>query len=264
MRVLDPVPISWQLKLWEALDRWITSRGYVSFDIHKHYAEDGLFSLHDAGFRRDPKFIEAYQRGVRASDGVDPRFAWRVHVALWAASTAMRVPGAFVECGVNAGFVSSAIMHYLDWTRVPRKYFLVDTFAGPVREQFSAEEERGGRIAVIEEMKAAGAYVTDLVRVKSNFAEWPNAVVVEGVIPEVLSSLDTGPVAFLHIDLNCAYPERAALDHFWDRLSPGGIILLDDYAYLGMECQKRSADEWAHQRRAPVLALPTGQGLMIR
>ena len=38
MRVPDLVPISWH-------------RGYVFFDIHKHYAEDGLFSLHDAGFR---------------------------------------------------------------------------------------------------------------------------------------------------------------------------------------------------------------------
>jgi hypothetical protein len=91
--------------------RWIASRGYVSFDVRKDYAEDGLYSIHDAGFRLDPKFAAACERGVRASDGLDPRFRWRVHVALWAASAALRVPGDFVECGVNAGFVSSAIMH---------------------------------------------------------------------------------------------------------------------------------------------------------
>ena len=52
-------------------------------------------------------------------------------------------------------------------------------------------------------------------------------------MPEVLAGLGIAQVAFLHIDMNCAYPERAALEHFWDRLAPGAMVLFDDYAYYG-------------------------------
>ena len=39
---------------------------------------------------------------------------------------------------------------------------------------------------MVERARAAGAYVTDVNRARSNFAEWPNAVVVQGAVPEVL------------------------------------------------------------------------------
>src|SRR5205823_1320202 len=108
----------------------------------RHYAEDGLYTLHNQSFRQDPRFRAAYARGVQASHGVDQHLEWRIHVALWAGATALRASGDFVECGVNAGFVSSAIMHHLNWSTLPRKYYLIDTFAGPVLEQYSEAEAR--------------------------------------------------------------------------------------------------------------------------
>ena len=144
---------------------------------------------------------------------------WRVHVALWAATTSLHVPGDFVECGVNAGFISSAIMQGLGWNAVDRRFYLIDTFAGPVLEQFSPEEIAQGQLGVAERGLAGGLYVTDLDRVRENYAEWPNAIVVRGVVPEVLPTVDVGRVAFLHLDMNCAYPESAALEFFWSKLS---------------------------------------------
>jgi hypothetical protein len=187
-----------------------------------------------------------------------------VHVALWAAAASLRVPGDFVECGVNAGFMSSAIMHRLQWNSAGRRFHLIDTFRGPVLDQYSAEEVAHGRPAVAKAALDAGAYVNDLARVRSNFSEWPNAVVVPGSVPEVLPSLDIGAVAFLHIDMNCAYPERAALEFFWERLSPGAIVLLDDYAYARHDAQMRAMDEAAQILGAEILSLPTGQGLIIK
>lgn len=195
---------------------------------------------------------------------MDPRFEWRVHVAFWAAAASLRVPGDFVECGVNAGVMSSAIMHRLHWNSVGLRFHLIDTFAGPVLEQYSSNEIGCRRLAVAKAALDAGAYVTDLARVRSNFSEWPSAVVVPGSVPEVLPSLDIGAVAFLHIDMNCAYPERAALEFFWERLSPGAIVLLDDYAYAGHDAQMRAMDEAAQILRAEILSLPTGQGLIIK
>lgn len=238
--------------------------GYDVISTRGRYASDGLFTLHSDRFREDPAFRRAYARGVRAGWGYDPRFTWRVHVALWAAKAALRVPGDFVECGVNAGFISSAIMEYLDWRNVDKKFYLVDTFTGPVFSQYSEAEVAAGRVEAARNALAAGAYVTDLERVQANFAEWPSAIVVQGTVPDVLPRLPVSSVALLHIDLNCAGPERAALEYFWDRLSPGALVLFDDYTYFGQQCQGDAIDEAARQLGATVLSLPTGQGLIIK
>ncbi len=258
------MPLAWRQPIRQALNRLICRLGYVPFDAGRFYAEDGLFTVHNDEFRRDPDFVAAYGRGVEASHGIDPALRWRIHIALWAARLALNAPGDFVECGVNAGMVSSAIMHHLHWANLPRKYFLVDTFAGPVLDQFSAAEQESGWVALVQERIAAGAYLTDMDRVRATFAEWPNAVVVQGVVPEILAAVGARQIAFLHLDLNCAAPEVAALEFFWGQMPPGAVVLMDDYAHHGVEAQKKSIDQWAVRTKVSVLSLPTGQGLIVR
>lgn len=240
--------------------------GYVVFNTRSPYgyARDGLFTMHRAPFLGDEAFRLAYARGIKASQGVDPKMEWRIHIALWAASAALKTEGDFVECGVNAGFVSSAIMQALDWNRNRRKFYLIDTFSGPVLSQYSVVEAERGRVETAKAALAAGAYVTDLARIRGNFAEWPRAVVVQGAVPDVLATLDLGPVAFVHLDMNCALPERSALEFFWPRMSPGGMVLFDDYTYFGHESQTEAIDEIARTFGMRILALPTGQGLAIK
>lgn len=238
--------------------------GLGIFKVRGRYAQDGLFTLHSDHFRADPPFRAAYERGVRASHGVDPGFEWRVHVALWAARTSLRVEGDFVECGVNAGFISSAIMQALRWNALERRFYLIDTFAGPVFAQYSEEEVKKQRLVIARDALEAGAYVTDVDRIRRNFEEWRNAIVVQGAVPEVLGQVEFGAVAFLHLDMNCALPERAALEFFWERLPAGAVVLLDDYAYYGHECQRDAIDTAARAKGAEVLSLPTGQGVIIR
>jgi hypothetical protein len=64
--------------------------------------------------------------------------------------------------------------------------------------------------------------------------------------------------------MNNSTPEIAAANHFWDRLSPGAPILLDDYGFVNYEVQKKAFDAWAARHGVHILALPTGQGLMIK
>src|SRR5258708_34978180 len=121
----------------ESIKRVLREFGIGVYRLNGKYVEDGLITVHPGLFREDPCFMQAYARGVRSSGGVDPHFEWRVHAALWAAQTSLLVPGDFVECGVNAGFISSAVMQYLDWNRVGRRFFLIDTFSGPLLDQYS-------------------------------------------------------------------------------------------------------------------------------
>jgi len=236
--------------------------GFAIINTRRHHDLDGLFTVHSDHFRHDPAFQAAYQRGLQATDGVDPHFEWRVHVALWAASCALQVPGDFVECGVNKGFISSAIMQRLSWGKVAKHFYLVDTFAGPIPSQFSSGEIHSGKLAANASLMAAGAYETDFARVRANFAEWPNAAVVQGAVPDVLPLINLPRVAFLHLDMNCAYPECAALEYLWNLLSPGALVLLDDYAYFGYESQMEAIDKLAQSLGFDVLSLPTGQGMI--
>jgi len=238
--------------------------GYVIFNTRSDhgYARDGLFTHHNDHFRDDASFQAAYARGVKAGFGVDPRIEWRLHVALWAAANALRVSGDFVECGVNTGFISSAIMQYLNWGRVDRRFHLIDTFSGPVLTQFS--EQEAGRLRAVKNALAKGAYVKDLERVRANFAEWPNVELIQGIVPEILPTVETKEVAFLHIDMNCALPECAALEHFWGTLPPGAVVLFDDYAYFDNDRTAALVDSMAAFLGAKILSLPTGQGLIIK
>jgi hypothetical protein len=250
--------------LKNAAKKAIAKAGYTVTSSRGRYVQDGVFTVHNDHFRRSKIFQEAYRRGVKASGGVDPQFEWRVHVALWAAGSSLRVPGDFVECGVNAGFISSAIMNGLRWNTLDRRFYLIDTFSGPVLEQYSQQEIERGRVSIAEDAIARGAYVTDLDRIRANYSEWPNAIVVQGAVPQILPTLKCKEIAFLHIDMNCAYPERAALEFFWNALSPGGMVLLDDYAYMGHEEQANAMDEAARALGTEFLSIPTGQGLIVK
>ena len=98
--------------------RGLQKLGYSLMKTRGRYSVDGFSTVHQPRFLPDPRFQAAYGRGVEASLGVDPGFEWRVHTALWAAERALQTEGDFIECGVNAGFISSAIMRYLRWESV--------------------------------------------------------------------------------------------------------------------------------------------------
>lgn len=222
------------------------------------YEADGLASIHDHTFLDDPRFRAAYDRGVAAAG--DYGWHWRVHIGLWAAETAARLDGDFVECGVNRGFLSSAIMKHLDWDSLGKMFYLLDTFEGIDPEQSADELERLRNAKHIDE----GFYVTDLKAVEKNFAEWKNVRIVKGPVPDTLSEISSEIIAFLHIDMNHAAPEVAALRTLWPRIAKAGIILLDDYAYFGYRPQKEAMDALGEELGFSVASLPTGQGLIIR
>ncbi len=227
------------------------------------YAEDGLTSVHAHEFLEDAEFLAAYARGVKAT-GVDYGWRWRVHVGLWVASQAARLPGDFVECGVNRGFLSSAVMHHLRWNSLAKTFWLLDTFRG-MDERYVSDVEKGeGALEANRERIASGFYVSSAADVRANFAEWERVRIVEGPIPDTLAQVEAREVAYLHLDLNCSPPEVAAAEHFWPRLVPGAFVLLDDYAYRGYGRQKEAMDAFARSKGVSVLSLPTGQGLIVK
>jgi len=215
--------------------------------------------VHNHEFMRDPRFVAAYERGAVA-EGYDPKYFWRSHVALWCASVALALGGDFVECGVCRGMLSSSIMAYLDWNNIDRRFFLFDTFTGLDETQVADEDIRAGTLASFREMYKEDIYEAAV----KNFAEFKNVAIIRGSVPSTLSTVEINDVAYLSIDMNNSAPEIAAANYFWDKLKPGAPILLDDYGFVRYETQKRAFDKWAAGHGVEILALPTGQGLIIK
>lgn len=222
------------------------------------FDEDGLISIHNHDFTKSKKFISAYERGIKAHKS-DIGWRWRVHVGLWAASYASKLEGDFVECGVNKGFLSSAIMNYIHWNTIHKKFYLFDTFCGIEKSLVSKEEIALGRIKESE-----STYSECYKEVKNNFEEYKNVILIRGSVPSTLRNIRIHKVCYLSIDMNNYKPEIAAVEFFWNKIVHGGIILLDDYAYFGYLPQKKAFDAFAHKKRVEILSLPTGQGVIIK
>ncbi len=199
----------------------------------------------------NPRFVEAYTKG--ADPGVN--IAFRAYICCWAAEHALMLPGDFVECGVNEGWISRTICHYLDLNKTDKNFYLFDTYAGIPPDQISENEA---------ERAALHNYTECYELAKSYFAPFRLAHLVRGKVPDTLTDVLIEKVSYLSIDMNIEKPERAAIEFFWPKLSQGAIVILDDYGFEGYERQHESMDEFAESVGTPILTLPTGQGLMLK
>jgi hypothetical protein len=229
------------------------------------YNADGMATSHNCEFLNDPDFLRVYSEAVdsghKFGEGKPLHIEFRAHVNLWAAKHGANLEGDFVECGVNTGIFSSICMKMMHFEKMTdRRWFLLDTYCGIATELLTEEERRLN----IEQKNSR--YFDCYEIAKKVFAPYPNAILVRGRIPDILPQVTSEKIAYLAIDLNNVVPEIAAGDYFWDRLVPGAIIVLDDYAYgtCSHICQKRGWDSFAAARNCTILTLPTGQGVLVK
>lgn len=215
------------------------------------FAEDGLLTRHNFDFVDDPEFMRAYKAGWETGSWGGANIRWRAHVALWAARHASGLDGDFVECGVNRGGLSRAIVEALDWTALNRDFYLLDTYC--------AFDPRFPPADV-----GYWEYGDTYDAVKASFAGFPRIHLVKGPVPDTLEEVRTDRIAYLHIDMNTTVPETEALDYFWPKLVKGGILLLDDHGFRGHEQQRAAHKAFAKASGFSILSLPTGQGLAIK
>jgi O-methyltransferase len=196
----------------------------------------------------DKAFVDAWQRNIEsASDGA---IVWRRYLLATSAFHAVQLPGDFVECGAYTGVGVKTVMDYLGGPKFPKPFWAYDAFVHDASMANHAMPELG-----------AGLHE----RVCAKFADYPQVRVVRGLIPDSFKDNCPERIAYLHIDLNQAPAEIAALDHLFDRVVTGGMVILDDYEWSGIyRPQKLAEDEWFDRRGYRVMPLPTGQGLIVK
>lgn len=207
-------------------------------------------------FLANENFINAWSKAVDGNrsgwNGNPPDIRWRAHTALWAVKHGLRLEGDFVECGVFLGLLSLTICHALDFAKLDRQFYLFDTYNGLPDDGSAASKVN------------TGLYFDCYEQAKANFAPFPNAHLVRGILPGTLSAAPLDRIAYLSIDLNHAGAEMSVIHELWDRLSPSAIVLLDDYGWQGYEEQHQAWDDFAASKNVSIASLPTGQGLLIK
>ncbi len=195
----------------------------------------------------DSVFRSAWQSNVQ--NQADDAIMWRRYILCCAAYHCVHLEGDFVECGTLFGTGIKTVVDYFGKDNFGKTFWGYDTFdTNPVEgHAFNGQE--------------AGLYD----RVRERFAGYDNVRLVKGFLPGSLEGNSPERIAFMHIDLNSAEYEMAVLKVLFDRMVPGGILILDDYEWSGVyRQQKIQEDTWFDARQYRVFPLPTGQGLVIK
>lgn len=224
----------------------------------KVYAFDNLIALNrNSGFLENEIFKSAFNKNAISAQ--DKTLAWRLHTLVWAANESLKVPGDFVECGVFKGFCSAVISDYLKFENTRKEFFLYDTFTG-IPEEMNSD----GFPNEIYTNALNGDPDSVFNSVNKRFLKYKNIHVIKGIIPESFKFKCPQKIAFLHLDLNSSMAEIAALAVLFERVSPGGIIVLDDYGQMPHKGQFKAYNTYFEKLGYGVLEIPTGQGLIIK
>ena len=229
----------------------------LSSRIKYSYEFDGMATIHNSDFMNEENFLNSYKIAESTGSWCGHQMPWRAYIYFWFASQAMAIDGDFVECGVNRGGLARGAVNYIQFQNSHKNFYLLDTFDG-FDERYISEKEL--KIPAMY----SNHYTSCYEQVKENFRSFDNVKIIKGSVPDTLSLVPCQQVAFLSLDMNCAFPEIKSLEFFWEKLSKGAAIILDDYGFKAHAEQKRCHDRFAEQRGTKVLTLPTGQGILLK
>jgi O-methyltransferase len=221
------------------------------------YDADGMATVHYSPFQDDREFTRLYdEMSEEWFVGTLMEARWRMWLLTRHAAYASRLPGNFAEFGVYRAGCARMV---LGTTALDpgRRLYLFDTYSGIPDDRLTPGERQEGLGGSLADTSAE--YVRRLL------SPWdPIPVVCAGDVFETIPATDTGPLAFVHLDLNAAAPTRHVLEHVYDRIVPGGVVVFDDYGWSGYEDQRRTIDEFLRDQTETIIALPTGQATFLK
>jgi predicted O-methyltransferase YrrM len=220
---------------------------------------NGVATSHNLAVLKTPRFQYALENAISAG-GFDYEIYMRQHQAIFCADVALSIHknGRFVELGTGKGYTMITVLSSLEFKNVDLSeipVFLFDSFSFNGTDKEGKQDSEFGKNIY---------YAESFEQVKENFAPHPNVTLVKGLLPQSLYDVETGPISFLHIDLNAPEVEIDCLRFLWDRILPGGIILIDDYAHRGFEYTNLMFDSFASEFGLSILTTPYGPGIMIK
>ncbi|MFM9367034.1 TylF/MycF/NovP-related O-methyltransferase [Streptomyces sp. Da 82-17] len=176
------------------------------------------------------------------------------------------IPGDIVECGVwRGGSMQACAKTLLSLGATDRHLYLFDTYEG-MTPPTEVDVRRDGRPAQ-ELLEIQGKdrpiwAVADLDDVKSGFESVPypeeRMHYVVGKVEETVPDQAPEQISILRLDTDWYASTKHELDHLYDRLSPGGVLLIDDYGYW--QGSRQAVDEFLERTGERLLLLRMDEG----
>jgi hypothetical protein len=161
------------------------------------------------------------------------------------------IEGDVAELGVYKG--NTAMILAAMARRFGTTAWLLDTYEG-----FAASDLQG--VDADKQMEFAD---TSLEAVQRRVGK-QNVQFVKGYFPATASQIpDDRRFCFVHIDCDLYAPMRSALEYFYDRLVPGGYLLMHDYSSLHWDGAERAVDEFFADKPECVISVPDSAGSVV-
>jgi hypothetical protein len=165
------------------------------------------------------------------------------------------IPGDFVECGVwRGGSSQAAARTFIESGDTERNLYLFDTFEG-MPPPSDLDVRHDGRSA--DELMAAARSrqksmvwaMASLEDVRDGFSKVPyppeQVHFIEGKVEDTIPEGAPEQIAILRLDTDWYESTRHELQHLYSRLSPGGVLILDDYGYW--QGARQAVDEFLEE-----------------
>lgn len=221
----------------------------------------------------DHRFIDLFRECLQVTGTVVTpfnffqRFETRVQFCKYLFAT-LEVPGMRAECGVYRGATALLLCHAIrscDPAYDGAGMHLIDSFRGTsesVAQDYIPVRDAGGATQM-QAFFPPGKTDTSPQLVRGFFAaDYPQAEIHAGWIPQVFGSLPDGAWSFVHVDLTLFEPTLAALEYFYPRLAPGGVILCDGSIFCpGAEAAVR---QYCDTQRLPFVMLGHREYVLLK
>ena len=218
-----------------------------------NYVGDQFSTSHNVLFLKDKKFKIAYNKACNTI-GFDPNIHFRIHQIIWAAKNVHKIPGDIVEIGTGTGFSMLALLNYYkSWNKEKKNLYLFDTFSSFKVDEFGKTTPNKSKF-----------YATSFEHTKTNFKNFKRVHFIKGDVFKTLIKYKKLKISMLHLDLNYAEAEVYSLKNFWKNISKGGIVILDDFAYIGRERQSYYINKLSKKMGFNILIVPSGQGIIVK
>lgn len=212
-----------------------------------HFGDNMFLFQRNNSMLNDQPFMQSWEGNVLTQP--DRTIIWRRYILAMAGFHCQHLEGDFVECGAYQGVGAKTVIDYLGGKDFKKTFWLYDLFEHNEKMANHSMQAHGPKLHA---------------QVVKRFADYPNVKIFKGFLPDVLNQGCPEKIAYLHLDLNQAPAEIATLDALFDRVVPGGMIILDDYEMVFYRAQKLAEDTWFDKRGYKVFPLPTSQGFVIK
>ena len=198
-------------------------------------------------YMRDADFLKYYE----SFEGRNYRSLDRKYELDQFMKASVALEGDTAECGAYAGASS-----YLMCRRIAG--------TGKVHHVFDSFEGLSAPCAEDGTHWKPGSLTSGEEVIRRNLKEFDFVKYYKGWIPERFGEVKDRRFCLVHVDVDLYQPTLDTLEFFYERMSPGGVMLCDDYGFSTCPGAKKAMDEFFADKPEEIVSMTTGQGLAIK